>query len=113
MPQASWRSRYPNHQTSTRCQRRTQTNPPPAVTTVDQRDRRKKRLYRAPGGPSGATKNFRQENNKPTSEKLTTNYKVRKRRDVSRQGGSVAEWLACLTQAQKGPGSNHSRDAVG
>jgi len=28
-------------------------------------------------------------------------------------GGSVAEWLACWTQAQKGPGSNHSRDAVG
>jgi len=28
-------------------------------------------------------------------------------------GGSVAEWLVCLTQAQKGPGSNRSRDAVG
>ena len=28
-------------------------------------------------------------------------------------GGSVAEWLACLTQAQKGLGSNRSRDAVG
>jgi len=28
-------------------------------------------------------------------------------------GGSVAEWLACWTQAQKDPGSNHSRDAVG
>jgi len=27
--------------------------------------------------------------------------------------GSVAEWLACLTQAQKGPGSNRSRYAVG
>jgi len=26
---------------------------------------------------------------------------------------SVAEWLACSTQAQKGPVSNHSRDAVG
>jgi len=25
---------------------------------------------------------------------------------------SVAEWLACWTQAQKGPGSNRSRDAV-
>ena len=23
-------------------------------------------------------------------------------------GGSVAEWLACWTQAQKGPGSNHN-----
>jgi len=29
------------------------------------------------------------------------------------EGGSVAEWLACRTQAQKGPGSNRSRDAVG
>jgi len=28
-------------------------------------------------------------------------------------GGSVAEWLACWTQAQKGPGSDRSRDAVG
>jgi len=28
-------------------------------------------------------------------------------------GGSLAEWLACRTQAQKGPGSNRSRDAVG
>jgi len=28
-------------------------------------------------------------------------------------GGSIAEWLACWTQAQKGPGSNRSRDAVG
>ena len=33
--------------------------------------------------------------------------------DANRLGGSVAEWLACWTQAQKGPGSNHSRDAVG
>ena len=32
---------------------------------------------------------------------------------VCRQGGSVAEWLACSTQAQKVPGSNRSRDAVG
>jgi len=28
-------------------------------------------------------------------------------------GGSIAEWLACWTQAQKGPGSNRCRDAVG
>ena len=28
-------------------------------------------------------------------------------------GGSVAEWLACWTRAQKSPGSNRSRDAVG
>ena len=25
---------------------------------------------------------------------------------------TVAEWLACWTKAQKGPGSNRSRDAV-
>ena len=31
----------------------------------------------------------------------------------SNVGGSVAEWLACWTQAQKGPGSDRSRDAVG
>jgi len=30
-----------------------------------------------------------------------------------RVDGSVAEWLAYWTQAQKGPGSNRSRDAVG
>jgi len=27
--------------------------------------------------------------------------------------GSVTEWLACWTQALKGPGSNCSRDVVG
>jgi len=26
-----------------------------------------------------------------------------------KKGGLVAEWLACWTQAQKGPGSNRSR----
>ena len=29
------------------------------------------------------------------------------------KGGSVAEWLACWTQVQKGLGSSLSRDAVG
>ena len=29
------------------------------------------------------------------------------------KGSSVAEWLACWTQAQKGLNSNRSRDAVG
>ena len=29
------------------------------------------------------------------------------------KGGSVAEWFACWTHAQKGPGSDRSRDAVG
>jgi len=31
----------------------------------------------------------------------------------TRWGGSVAEWLACWTQAQMGLGSDRSRDAVG
>jgi len=31
---------------------------------------------------------------------------------VMRCAGSLAEWLACWTQAQKGLGSNRSRDAV-
>jgi len=29
------------------------------------------------------------------------------------KGSSVAEWLVCWTQVQKGPGSNRSHDAVG
>ena len=33
--------------------------------------------------------------------------------NCSMLGGSVAEWLACWTQVQNGPGSNCSRDAVG
>ena len=32
--------------------------------------------------------------------------------DTAIKGGPVAEWLACWTQAQKSPGSNHSRDAI-
>ena len=28
-------------------------------------------------------------------------------------GGLVARWLACWTQMQKGPGSNHSHNTVG
>jgi len=35
------------------------------------------------------------------------------RRLLDYLGGSVAEWLACWTQAQKGRGLNRSRDAVG
>ena len=34
-------------------------------------------------------------------------------RRVATGVGSVAEWLACWTQAQKGLRSNRSRDAVG
>ena len=32
---------------------------------------------------------------------------------ISLESGSVAEWLECWTQAQKGSGSNRNRDAVG
>jgi len=31
---------------------------------------------------------------------------------ISQLGGSVAEWLACWTQVQKGLGSNRSRDTL-
>jgi len=33
--------------------------------------------------------------------------------DFTSGGGSVAEWFPCWTQAQKGLGSNLTRDAVG
>jgi len=36
----------------------------------------------------------------------------RNSRSNTRNRGSVAEWLAWWTQAQKGPGANRSRDAV-
>jgi len=32
---------------------------------------------------------------------------------ITPRGGTVAEWLACWTQAEKGVGSNRSREAVG
>jgi len=38
---------------------------------------------------------------------------IRKIKFVPFRRGSVAKWLACWTQAQKGVGSNRSRDAVG
>ena len=46
-----------------------------------------------------------QYTNTPVSRPLSRTTRVR--------GGSVAEWLACWTQVQKGPGSNRSSDAVG
>jgi len=39
-------------------------------------------------------------------------YVMPTRDQRTREGGSVAEWLACWTQAQKGLDSNRSRDAV-
>jgi len=32
---------------------------------------------------------------------------------IQNMGSSVAEWLACWTQEQKGLGSSRSRDSVG
>ena len=32
---------------------------------------------------------------------------------IGNMGGSVADWLACWSQAQKGQGSNRSHDSVG
>jgi len=49
--------------------------------------------------------------------RVTTAFTRRARRYYAyvqrTKGGSIAEWLACWTQAQKGPGSNRSRVAVG
>ena len=47
--------------------------------------------------------------------KIQNNYLKQSFFNFSRvkQGKSVAEWLACWTQAQKGLGSNCSCDAVG
>ena len=39
-------------------------------------------------------------------------FRIRLGLGSAKVGGSVAEWLACWTQAQKGLGSNRSRDAV-
>ena len=49
-------------------------------------------------------------------EEVTEGLECRFRRlfpNSSIRGGSVTEWLACWTQAQKGLGSNRSRNAVG
>jgi len=40
-------------------------------------------------------------------------YLVKFEAGILSTGGSVAEWLACWTRAQKGPGSNRCRDSVG
>jgi len=45
--------------------------------------------------------------------KSRSNYELRYLVVIKDECGSVAEWLACWTQVQKGPGSNRSRDAVG
>ena len=52
------------------------------------------------------------------SKVARSSYKVAKLATLhyarpQQRGGSIAEWLACGTQAQKGRGSNRSRDAVG
>ena len=45
-----------------------------------------------------------------TITSTTTNLHIH---TASNWGGSVAKWFACWTQAQKGPGSNRSRNIVG
>jgi len=40
-------------------------------------------------------------------------YDAKRMTEFSAMGGSVAEWLACWTQAQKGLGSTRSRADVG
>jgi len=56
------------------------------------------------GGGVAAGRSRRGGAKRPQQKYITTN---------DHEGGSVAEWLACWTQAQKGPCSNRSRDAVG
>ena len=51
-------------------------------------------------------------NRKLYATSLLLNFQVYRRIETMSYH-SVAEWLACWTQAQKGPGSNRSRDAVG
>jgi len=51
-----------------------------------------------------------------TSQQLQVTRTVGVHRNLAKfhyEGGSVAEWLACWTRAQKGRCSNRSRDAVG
>ena len=43
----------------------------------------------------------------------TAHSAIRPAASAALTGGSVANWLVCWTQAQKGLGSNRSRDAVG
>jgi len=43
----------------------------------------------------------------------TAHSAIRPAASAALNGGSVADWLVCWTQAQKGLGSNRSRDAVG
>ena len=49
-------------------------------------------------------------NKKKQGQKASTSFFIVY---VHTRGGSVAEWLVCWTQAQKGQGSNRSREAVG
>jgi len=46
-------------------------------------------------------------------KRLILHYHTKFHEDLSHKGGSVAEWLACWTQAQKCLGSNRSRNTVG
>ena len=56
-------------------------------------------LVRVTGSHTGTALRKQRYNNEPVTDRSVV--------------GPVAEWLACWTQAQKGPGSNRSRDAVG
>ena len=49
----------------------------------------------------------------PVSYRLTQVVLEKRPLNGCSSSGSVAKWLTCWTQAQKGPGSNRSRDAVG
>jgi len=65
-------------------------------------------LHRRLGKPVGAVSEAERDRTKRIVYSII--YGVGKLADSDRK---IAEWLACWTQAQKGPGSNRSRDAVG
>jgi len=52
-------------------------------------------------------------NGQPTEPALCQLYRHTSVPYGRAESGSLAEWLACWTQAQKGLGSNRRRDAVG
>jgi len=49
---------------------------------------------------------------KQSGESVESVLKKKRKAKVGRVGGSVAEWLACWTQAQWGLGSNHTEEIV-
>jgi len=85
--------------------RRSHLPPPPPTTTTTTRGRSPRDRATTPSGVFSVRDVKTRSSNYLSGKVFFWYYLAR--------GGSVAEWLACRTQAQKGPGSNRSRDAVG